>query len=126
MNEYPTLSHQEVVLYRKVGIEGWRWYRWERLDNGDALYTGCVPSGTFSKGPRKGMPRFTGGTQKMRFVVTKAELEEERQRYISDTGNCPNCYGTGQEVAGWSKNEGMRYRNCSDCGATGRALRKTA
>jgi hypothetical protein len=35
--------------------------------------------------------------------------------YEARTGQCFNCQGTGEEVAGWSVTKGVKHRTCSRC-----------
>lgn len=110
------LPHWLRALYRKVGIPGWEAYIWERVGNTyDVICTGCVPNGVYSKGPRKGRPRYKDGTQDGKYVLTSAEVEAERIRWESETGKCGECYGRGEVLAGWNKDEGKRYRPCPKC-----------
>lgn len=102
----------------KVGIDGWKAYRWEDCD-GDSIVTGDVPDGVYRSGPRKGRPRFKGPGR--RVIVTKAELQAKAAVYETETGKCWDCKGTGQVWAGWSKADGTRYRDCPRCNATGNA-----
>lgn len=100
----------------KVGIEGWKAYRWEDCD-GDSIVTGSVPDGTYKFGPRKGQPKFVGEGRKV--ILSKVELEAIATAYEGETGKCWDCKGTGQVWAGWSKTEGTRYRECQRCKGTG-------
>ena len=102
----------------KVGIEGWKAYRWEDC-GGDSIVTGDVPDGVYRSGKRKGRPRFNGPGRKV--VITKAEMQAKATAYEADTGKCWDCKGTGQVWAGWSKADGTRYRDCQRCNATGNA-----
>ena len=122
MNKMKKLSHTLKDIFEaaedKVGIEGWKAFRWEDCD-GDGILTGCVPNGVYRSGPRKGRPRFLGPDR--RVIVTKAELDERATRYEADTGNCWNCKGSGQECYGWKQGEGNIYRTCGRCGGSGKS-----
>jgi hypothetical protein len=102
----------------KVGIEGWKAYQWEDCDD-DSIVTGSVPDGVYSKGPRKGKPRFVGKGK--RVIITRVELEARAIAYEAETGKCWDCKGTGQTWAGWSRTEGTKYRECQRCAGTGEA-----
>lgn len=107
----------------KVGIEGWKAYRWQRLDCGSNLVTGCVPDGVYARGRRKGEPRYSKplpGTQRV-VAITMSEMRVRAARFESTTGKCWKCKGTGQEFAGWSAAEGVRTRRCGRCHGTGKA-----
>jgi len=101
----------------KSGIPGWKAFRWQAAGP-DSIVTGSVPVGTYSRGPRKGEPKFKGkGTM---VVVTRAEKESAATAYEAETGRCWNCKGTGQVVRKISKVEGTTYRPCVRCGGSGR------
>ncbi len=102
----------------KVGIEGWKAYEWQNCD-GDSIVTGSVPDGVYSKGPRKGEPRFKGPGE--RVIVSKVELETMAVAYEAETGKCWDCRGTGKMWAGWNKAEGNSYQECQRCNGTGEA-----
>lgn len=108
---------------KRVGIEGWEGYAWEALEGG-CLVTGCVPSGVYSRGPRKGKPKFrpaTPGTER-RVVVSDADMAQVIEEYEA-SGTCFRCKGEGKEWCGWSKDDGHRYRECSRCNGVGKVTR---
>jgi hypothetical protein len=104
---------------QKCQIPGWKAFAWEKAGT-DSVVTGSVPTGTYKSGPRKGDLKFTG--PKSKIVVTKVEIEATAAAYESSTGKCWNCQGTGQTWAGWSKDNGTRYKTCSRCKGTGIAV----
>jgi hypothetical protein len=104
----------------KSGLEGWKAYKWEKVHGGD-LVTGCVPDGTYAKGPKKGRPRFcrpVAGTR-LTVVVTGAELDLHAADYERDEHKCWRCKGSGEEFAGWSRDTGVRRQTCSACKGSG-------
>lgn len=110
------------VAAKKVGIDGWEGYAWEAADGG-SIVRGCVPDGVYSKGPRKGQPKFSNpvcGTEKT-VVVALEELASAAAHHERSTGECWDCKGTGQTWAGWSAADGNRYKTCSRCGGSGSA-----
>jgi hypothetical protein len=100
----------------KSGTPGWKATKWQ-AGGGDSIVTGSVPVGTYSRGPRKGEPKFTGPSTMV--VVTRAELETAATAYEAETGRCWNCKGTGQVVRKISVTEGTTYRPCARCGGSG-------
>lgn len=111
------LSHMEKVAIRKSGVEGWEYFRWQRAGE-DSILTGGIPR-LLKSGPRKGKKTWDGkGTS---VVVTQAEIDEEAARYVSETGNCATCYGTGEVFQSWHHIDGTKYKPCRECGATGKA-----
>jgi hypothetical protein len=101
----------------KSGIPGWRAFRWQAAGP-DSIVTGSVPVGVYSRGPRKGQPKFTGPG--IMVVVTRAEKEAAASAYETETGRCWNCKGSGQVVRKISVTEGNTYRPCTLCGGSGR------
>lgn len=81
------------------------------------MMTGCVSSGNFTRGKRKGRPRYDG--KPIQAVVTDAEANAEFARYERDTSKCGECMGTGQIVAGWHYQNGTTYRPCLHCHGNG-------
>lgn len=104
----------------KVNIPTWQPYVWEKIEGGD-LVTGCVPDGAYTRGPRKGRPRFgkpIPGTRKV-VAVTKMELDTRAAQYEATEGKCWRCKGEGSEFAGWSVTDGVRQRTCQRCNGSG-------
>lgn len=105
----------------KVGIDGWEAYQWEAADAGGSVLRGCVPSGIYTRGPRKGQPKFrppTPGTERM-VVVIRDELNTAAARYENATVKCWDCKGEGKEIASISIRTGTTYRTCQRCKGTG-------
>lgn len=111
-------GHRERVGHRKLGSPAdFRWYAWRFIHPDTVLLTGCVSSGTVTKGKRKGWPRFDG--KKVEVAVSDAEIESEKQRYEAETGHCAECMGEGKVVSGWNHETGVRLRECKLCCGTG-------
>jgi hypothetical protein len=120
MNYKFSVSDIEHFAEAKVGIDGWKAYRWERADE-DSIITGDIPHGVYKTGKRKGRPKFIGNGRKV--VVTNAEMQAHAAAWEAATGKCWDCKGTGQTWAGWSKAEGTRYRTCQRCNGSKEAQR---
>lgn len=123
MSPYNFSIQDEMRLAEaKLGIDGWKAYQWSATDGGkDSIVKGCVPSGVYAKGPRKGLPKFrpaTPGTERV-VVITEAEMIAAAEAYEVN-GTCWDCKGTGKTSAGWSKAEGTEYRKCTRCDGSGR------
>ena len=115
------------IAAASVGIPGWRWIRWQKMDAGGSLVTGYVPQ-TYKRGPKKGEPRLgapTPGTER-KVVVSDADMDAAAAKYEAETGLCWHCKGTGQVAVGWSRAEGIRYETCRRCAGTGKARGKVA
>lgn len=94
----------------------WKFYQFEVIDGG-MLVTGGVPR-YVTRGPNKGQPRWKGRGD--RVLVGDAEHRAECSAYEHETGKCHKCWGTGQEFAGWSRDQGTHYRTCFRCKGTGK------
>ena len=105
---------------RKSGIEGWRGYRWTAADGGGSIVRGCVPSGMYSRGPRKGLPKFRPAVPNTErtVVVTDDEMQAVAVEYERG-GKCWHCKGTGKTLSRVHVTEGTTYRDCRRCGGTG-------
>lgn len=106
---------------QKSGIEGWKGYRWWTLaDGGGSIVCGCVPSGVYSRGPRKGQPKYrpaTPGTERT-VIVSDDELHAAAAEF-EQAGKCWHCKGAGKTIAQIHVTEGTTYRNCARCNGTG-------
>lgn len=92
------------------------------LDRGLGFYLrGAVPIGTYSRGPRKGRPKWPPLGQLQRVVITADEVRQARIWWENDTGLCSYCGGSGQQVKSVGIN-GMTYRECISCEGAGTAL----
>jgi hypothetical protein len=113
-------DHLSSAARRKLNKpDGWQVVRWEAIgDTDDLLIGGGVPVGIYQRGPRKGRPKFAPPFDQC--VITKAELLTERLRFEADTGKCYACEN-GQEWAGWSRDDGNRFRTCRRCNGSGTA-----
>lgn len=111
------IHHMDVVATSKAGIEGWEPFKWEWV-GGDMLITGGIPR-LLKSGPRKGRKKWDGkGTS---VVVTRAEVEVQAARYVAETGNCPECYGSGEVFHSWNHITGTKHRPCGKCKGSGKA-----
>jgi hypothetical protein len=123
MSTYQHSINDAIALAeKKAGIDGWKGYLWEAAKE-DSIVKGCVPDGIYSKGPRKGRPRFSKPKTGTDFtvVVTRSELDVEALRYETETGKCWHCRGTTERVIGWSREHGARTKPCERCNASGNA-----
>jgi hypothetical protein len=82
---------------------------------------GAVPIGTYSRGPRKGRPKWPPLGQLERVVITADEVKQARICWENETGLCSHCGGSGQQVKSTGIN-GTTYRECGACSGTGKAL----
>lgn len=111
-----TLQDAFDVASRKVSVPGWQGYRWQSVVGG-CVVRGQVPNGAYTKGKRKGSPRFTQHKDAARcdVYVSDADLLAAAARFEEETGLCWDCKGTGQIFSGWSQSSGVRYRPCRKC-----------
>ena len=112
------IDHRERVARRKLGNpENFEFYHWRAFGDGNGravMLTGCVVTSVYSKGPRKGQPKYDGAP--MTAYVTSDEEAEERTRWAAETGKCPECYGLGHCVTGWKRDVGTTWKTCRACG----------
>lgn len=110
------------VAVKKVGIAGWQAYEWQRAEGGSVV-RGCVPFGEYTRGPRKGEPRFDHPECRdhRSIIVTDADMHAAATDYEAATGNCWECKGSGKEHTGWSIDKGLTHKTCSRCGGTRKA-----
>lgn len=117
------VSFAEMVVRKKLGKPEWLMFGWECVgDTDDVIVTGCVPVEKYSRGPRKGRPKFIKPGDKC--VVTRTDELAAMSEYEKDTGKCSGCRGSGRQWAGWSLSEGSSYRECKRCKSTGLAPAK--
>lgn len=119
-----------LIARRERGCpEKWCWTSLETLDTtvprekAQCLVTGAVFSTLLKSGPRKGCPnpkKPDAGTQR-RLVISFAEVEAFKLTWEAETGQCSQCGGGGEALAGFSSEKGSRYRTCPRCKGTGKA-----
>ncbi len=113
------MNFAEEVARKKLrrGAD-WKLLGWECVgETTDLLVQGSTPIGVYARGPRKGRNKYLRPCE--RCVVTRAEIDSAASAWEAQTGKCSKCEGSGQEWAGWSSDEGNRYRDCYRCKATG-------
>lgn len=115
------VDHSENVALRKLGElpEGFAFSGWEIIGPDCVLYRGGVTR-KITRGPRKGERTWDKITHKV--AVTQSEIIDEKRRYETETGNCAECSGTGEVWAGWHHINGHRYKTCTKCGGSGKAI----
>lgn len=110
----------------------WRWFSWSRKEfdkpHEFMLVEGAVCTAKIERGKRKGQDnwKLRDKETERTFSISRKELEAFQVEWQARTGNCFECYGTGQEMAGWSAARGTYYRPCAHCNATGRAALTTS
>lgn len=116
-----------MALMKKFKIpDGWEVYMWE-LKNMNTpseyiMHSGAVVTELFKSGRRKGMKNWAKKNRlhEMELPLTRDEIKSAALAWQSETGNCMECKGNGDEWFGWSAQDGHKYRPCKHCGATGR------
>lgn len=110
------------IARRKLGAgPDWRWCVVQAVGSTDTtLVRGGVPRLKRS-GKDKGGTTWRGVTLSD-VTVTRDELRSEKANHEASTGECAECFGTGQRLSGWSVEHGTEYRPCSRCDATGKAV----
>jgi hypothetical protein len=106
--------------------EGFEFYSWEAVDGSGSTHIvilkGMVAP-LLTKGKNKGRPNWRKGDKSTErtFAVSSDQIKQFDDDYEAETGKCSKCEG-GQEWAGWSIDSGHRYRTCSKCKGSGKAL----
>jgi hypothetical protein len=96
----------------------WRPCIYESLDGGFLLH-GAAPLGVYSRGPRKGRPKWPPTKDLRRVIVTRAQVEIAKFNYERATGECHGCGGTGQTVKSMGLGQATTYRACAACNGSG-------
>lgn len=115
----PHLDHIESAARQKLNApENWHGFSFEVV--GDCyLVIGDIPTAFYMRGSRKGRPKSWKGSGN-KVVVGQADVDAAISRYIKDTGNCPECFGSKEVFQSWSKATGVKTRPCDACKATGK------
>lgn len=126
-HKYPFNAMTEAAK-KALGLTDDR-YRWVAFDTIATLPDGTrqikVTIGIYlevmKSGKRKGLTNFKKPLERHEVIVTDKDIDDAKDRFERETGKCCVCQGNKEEVAGWGKETGTRYRPCRRCGATGRA-----
>ena len=113
-------GHAESVALRKLGKvpDGFEFCSSEWIGTDGFLLKGSVPR-TITRGKNKGRKQWS--KPYLSAVVTRAEIDAERERYEAETGKCHKCMGETQVVTGWHHIEGTRRKECPRCKGSGKA-----
>ena len=82
---------------------------------------GAVPIGYFSRGIRKGKPKFPPLREMLRVYVSREQLEKTKATWRQETGLCIRCGGDGQEIA-MINSSGTTFRPCGICHGSGKGV----
>lgn len=112
-------GHWGNLARRKLGAlpEGFEFFE-IRATKWGTMLKGGVATVTKS-GKNKGRKRWGG--PHLTAIVTDEEYQAELARYERETGNCHECLGEKQTVAGWHHQTGWSYRTCHRCKGSGKA-----
>ena len=106
----------------------WQAFRFEAkgpvntpTDDGKFICVTGAVTPTVTQGKRRGCPNWRKRDKETEMTVTIPLIKHrEWERNWETTNNkCFRCQGHGQEMAGWSVDEGTKYRPCPRCKATG-------
>jgi hypothetical protein len=102
--------------------EDWRWCRLNSHNKPEDFIEveGAIPTGVFKSGPRKGRPKWPKELQTI--WMRRRDMDRVAIEWEKETGKCHKCDGTGQEWAGWNKEEGRKTRKCDRCSGSGKAF----
>ena len=128
-DHHPTTKTQapdlHAVAAQKLHNMPFNWipFRYEVKDSPYGKFyqiTGAVPLRYLTKGKRKGKPVWPTEKNCQVFTFTPQQIEKVTLEWETENNFCSHCGGDGQELAGWSKADGTRYRTCRRCNGTGR------
>lgn len=111
---------------RVTGKKGWRWCRSRVAGDPQTSTTyiihGSTPIGTYTRGKRKGQPKWPKSADLDEVVVTRAEMDAERDIVEAETGKCYPCAGSGRVCYRAEAGPPVQrhYRGCSRCNASGK------
>ncbi len=96
----------------------WRPQIYRSLDSAGFELIGAAPIGTYTRGPRKGRPKFPPRKQMRSVFITHDQIRQTRHLWELETGLCSHCGGSGQLPSVISIH-GNTYKPCHWCNATG-------
>lgn len=122
--KYEGVSYYGLAALRKLksigrDTTGFDVYGLHGMTGGTEVTVGPVT--TYKKGPRKGKTKYGSRKDCHKVLVTHEDMLAEKANFIAETGRCGECQGNGLTWAGWSKDEGNRFRKCGTCNGTGLA-----
>ena len=80
-------------------------------------HASCLPEGktTQTYRLRGGVKSGRKWTSQQEVYITPADHDEWVGAWQTRTGLCPECMGTGEVFASWSKRDGTKMRPCGKC-----------
>ena len=110
----------ERAALRKLGIAdpSWGAFHFMAMEPSDVLVE-VAEFRIVTKGKRKGRRSFFG--HERRCVLSQADLDAERVRYETESGECADC-DKGQRVTGFTQ-AGLTFKPCERCNGTGKPTR---
>lgn len=121
-------SFRDDIAKSKVSDPKWEPFSFKAVgdrDTGGVLIVGAEPR-IITRGPRKGQMswRHIRKGDEIETFVAESEVRAAERAYETETGNCYECGGGGQQWDGWDHIKGTKYRTCSRCNGTGNARAK--
>ncbi len=128
----PVLPFERKADYEQYAREtygfskDWHVFRWEAKgadDNKFIVVTGAVVYERFKRGKHVGNLVWKS---RLRETEVPVSFRDDAFRawilkWEAETGKCSKCNGSGQEFSGWSKQDGVKTRDCTRCKTTGAA-----
>jgi hypothetical protein len=107
-----------IIACRKLNLSSplYKMSGWQAVTDGYIIYV-CDVLGVKTKGKNKGRTKW--GKDRHKALVMDIEINVELEKWEKETGKCCKCGGDGQEWAGWHRDTGNSYRDCTRCGTTG-------
>jgi hypothetical protein len=115
------VSFIEIAAKKKLNIDAkdpaMRVLSLEGITGGVLVH--LCPVTQYVKGVRKGQFKYNT-KHKVPVLVTDFDIQEQKDKFETETGNCCICQGSGKEWNGWSKAEGNRFIACKRCTGAGK------
>jgi hypothetical protein len=109
-----------IAARRVCGLPAeWQPRIYRSLDSVGFELIGAEPIGTYTRGPKKGKPKFPPRKEMRSVFVTHDHIRQARHSWERETGLCSHCGGSGQ-LPSIISIHGNTYKPCHWCNATGR------
>jgi hypothetical protein len=89
------------------------------LDSCGVELIGAKPIGEYTRGPKKGQPKFPPRKDLRSVFLPRDQISQTRQQWEQETGLCSHCGGSGQTIR-IASIHGNTYKPCDRCKGTGR------
>lgn len=112
-----------VAARKKIGAPAeWEAFEWSVVDHENIDTSAIRVRGSIPIGKRKdGRPRWGKRSEADSVYIYNQDIEAAKLEYERESGKCADCID-GQYCCGFGVGPVYKYRSCSRCNGTGRAL----